>query len=170
VPSATHAINPLLDIDLAGGMNSHVIPPEALNRFRNAASQYALSTKARTSRLQALKDDIAALRKRGVSYNAISELLAQSGITASATCVMNFCHRVLNERRRRPSTVSRPKPNVNGHKNQNSKPSATVIINSPEVPDTTLLPLPVPIDNARSRVRGPHIAKVELLKPGEQYD
>jgi hypothetical protein len=151
-------------------MNTRLIPPDALNRFRHAASQYALTAKARASRLQALKDDIAALRKRGVSYNAISELLAQSGITASATCVMNFCHRVLNERRRRPSTPSRSPSNINGRKTQNAAPDATVNINSSAVPDTMLLPLPAPTEAARVKTRGPHIAKVEFLKPGEQYD
>ena len=151
-------------------MNTPVIPPDALNRFRHAASQYALTAKARTSRLQALKDDIAALRKRGVSYSAISELLAQSGITASPTCVMRFCHRVLNERRRRPSALSRSPSNINGHKTQNAAPSATAHVNSSAVPDTTLLPLPAPTEITRVKTRGPHIAKVELLKPGEQYD
>jgi hypothetical protein len=151
-------------------MNSPVIPPDALNRFRHAASQYAQVAKARTSRLQALKDDIAALRKRDVPYSAISELLAQSGIPASTTCVMNFCHRVLNERRRKPFTRSRAPSNINGHKTQKAAPSATVNINSSAVPDTTLLPLPAPAETARVKTRGPHIAKVELLKPGEQYD
>ena len=82
-------------------MNKPAILPDALNRFRHAASHYALTTKSRASRLLALKEDIAALRKRGVSYRAISELLTQSGITASDTCVINFCHRILKERRRR---------------------------------------------------------------------
>jgi hypothetical protein len=151
-------------------MNSPVIPPDALNRFRHAASQYAQVAKARTSRLQVLKDDIAALRKRGVPYTAISELLAQSGITASTTCVMNFCHRVLNERRRRPSKPSRTPSNINGHKTQNVAESTTANINFSVVPDTTLLPLPAPTETARVKTRGPHIAKVELLKPGELYD
>jgi len=151
-------------------MNNRVIPPDALNRFRHAASHYAETAKTRTSRLLSLKDDIAALRKRGVSYHAISELLAQSSITASATCVMNFCHRILNERRRRPSALSRSPTNINGRKTQKAAPSATVNINSSAVPDTTLLPLPAPIESARVKTHGPHIAKVELLKPGEQYD
>src|SRR5271168_2112430 len=59
-------------------MNKPAIPPDALNRFRHAAEQYARTAKSRASRLLALKDDIAALRKRGVSYRAISELLTQS--------------------------------------------------------------------------------------------
>ena len=49
-----------------------------------------MTAKSRASRLLALKDDIAALRKRGVSYRAISELLTQNGITASDTCVMQL--------------------------------------------------------------------------------
>jgi hypothetical protein len=52
-------------------MNRTVIPPDALNRFRHAASQFAGSVAPRASRLLTLKDDIAALRKRGVSYRAI---------------------------------------------------------------------------------------------------
>ena len=42
--------------------------------------------KPRASRLLTLKDDIAALRKRGISYRAIGELLTQNGIPASDTC------------------------------------------------------------------------------------
>lgn len=94
-------------------MNKPAILPDALNRFRHAASQYALTTKSRASRLLALKEDIAALRKRGVSYRAISELLTQSGITASDTCVINFCHRILKERRRKSSATRRAKPDAN---------------------------------------------------------
>jgi len=48
-------------------MNKPTILPDALNRFRQAASQYARTAKSRASRLLALKEDIAALRKRGVS-------------------------------------------------------------------------------------------------------
>ena len=88
-------------------MTKPAILPDALNRFRNAASQYAPTAKSRASRLLALKDDIAALRKRGVSYHAISELLTQSGISTSDTCVTNFCRSVLKERRRKPSATRR---------------------------------------------------------------
>ena len=71
-------------------MNKNAISPEALNRFRAAASQYTHTAKSRASRLLTLKDDIAALRKRGISYRAIGELLTQNGIPASDTCVTNF--------------------------------------------------------------------------------
>ena len=42
-------------------MNNTVIPADALNRFRHAASQFAGSVAPRASRLLILKDDIAAL-------------------------------------------------------------------------------------------------------------
>jgi hypothetical protein len=118
-------------------MNSPTIPPDVLNRFRHAASQYALTARSRASRLPALKDDIAALRKRGVSYRAISELLTQSGITASDTCVMNFCHRVLKERRRNSSVTQRARSNANPHVARKTAPDVTVKTTLPSVPATT---------------------------------
>src|SRR5271154_4896479 len=106
-------------------MNKPTILPDALNRFRHAASQYARTAKSRASRLLALKEDIAALRKRGVSYRAISELLTQSGITASDTCVMNFCHRILMERRHKPSAAGRAMPDANLNSPRKTPPNAT---------------------------------------------
>src|ERR1017187_1551821 len=107
-------------------MNKPAIPPDALNRFRHAASQYARTTKSRASRLLALKEDIAALRKRGVSYRAISELLTQSGITTSDTCVMNFCHRILMERRHKPFVARRGRPDANHPTVGKAAPKASV--------------------------------------------
>ena len=139
-------------------MNKTVIPPDALNRFRHAASQFASSVAPRASRLLILKDDIAALRKRGVSYRAISDLLKQSGIGATASCVMRFCRRVLKERRSRKPIVAR----------RVARKSA------PEAAAKPVLPIapsaPVPAESAPVKIRGPHIAKVEMLPPGEQYD
>ena len=151
-------------------MNKPAILPDALNRFRHAASQYALTTKSRASRLLALKEDIAALRKRGVSYSAISELLTQSGIAASDTCVINFCHRILKERRRKPSATRRATPDANLKSKRKTAPNATAKAALPATPTTTIAALPVPNQSAPVKTRGPHIAKVELLPPGEQYD
>src|SRR5580698_7242979 len=52
----------------------------------------------RASRLLAVKEDIAALRKKGASFRTIGELLTQNGIAASDTCVMRFCQRELGEK------------------------------------------------------------------------
>src|SRR5689334_11878787 len=78
-------------------MKDITIPPDALTRFRAAASEFARSAKSRASRLQVVRDDIAALRAKGASFRTISELLGRCGIRASDTCVMRFCQRVLGE-------------------------------------------------------------------------
>src|SRR5208282_3467246 len=151
-------------------MNKPAIPPDALNRFRHAASQYARTAKSRALRLLALKEDIAALRKRGVSYRAISELLTQSGITASATCVMNFCHRILMERRHKPFGARRATSDASHPAARKAAPNAPEKAALPATPAAAVGAFAVPIESAPVKIRGPHIAKVELLPPGEQYD
>ena len=151
-------------------MNQITISPDALIRFRHAASQYARTAKSRASGLLALKEDIAALRKRGVSFHAISELLTQSGIKVSATCVINFCHRTLKERKRKPSAGCRALPNADFDSKRKGSPNATVNAPLPATPDASGGAVTGPNENAPVKIRGPHIAKVELLPPGEQYD
>ncbi len=145
-------------VPVAPTMNNTVIPADALNRFRHAASQFASSVAPRASRLLILKDDIAALRKRGVSYRAISDLLKESGINATATCVMRFCRRILKERRSR-------KPYLTRRVARKSAPATAPKTALPVAPST-----PVATESTPVKIRGPHIAKVELLPPGEQYD
>jgi hypothetical protein len=147
-------------------MNKTVIPADALNRFRHAASQFAGSVAPRASRLLILKDDIAALRQRGISYRAISELLGQSGIGATPSCVMRFCRRVLKERRSRKSFVARRV----ARKNALKEAAKTTLPVAPSVSKQVAPSAPVQTENAPVKIRGPHIAKVELLPPGEQYD
>src|SRR5580658_7604375 len=134
-------------------MNKTAIPQEALNRFRAAASQYNQIAKSRASRLLALKDDIIALRKRGVSYRAISELLTQSGIAASDTCVINFCHRILKERRRKPSATSRATPDANLNPTRKTAPNAVAKAPLSATPDSTVIALPVPNQSAPVKIR-----------------
>jgi hypothetical protein len=151
-------------------MNKLTILPDALIRFRHAASQYARTAKSHESGLLALKEDIAALRKRGVSYRAVSELLMQCGIKASDTCVINFCHRTLMERRRKPSAARRVTSDANLNPTRKTVPNATAKAPLPAASAAAGDALPVPNENAPVKVRGPHIAKVELLPPGESYD
>jgi hypothetical protein len=112
----------------SSSMKDITIPPDALTRFRAAASEFARSAKSRASRLQAVCDDIAALRAKGASFRPISELLGRCGIRASDTCVMRFCQRVLGETpvrarkakaRAAPRSVANTPPNsaesANGH-------------------------------------------------------
>jgi hypothetical protein len=151
-------------------MNKLTILPDAFIRFRHAASQYARTTKCHASGLLALKEDIAALRKRSVSYRAISELLTQCEIKASDTCVINFCHSTLKERRRKPSAARRAMPDANFNPTRKTAPNATAKAPLPATPVVTGGALPVPNESAPVKIRGPHIAKVELLPPKEQYD
>jgi len=147
-------------------MNKTVISQEALDRFRVAASEYKNVVKSRASRLLTIKDDIAALRKRGISYRAISELLIQNGIPASDTCVTNFCHRVLKEPPIRKSSAKR-RASVQAHRVASPARSQS---------KTTLPPAAVPSGNpinpptqtSSVGTRGPRIAKVEQLPPGEK--
>ena len=150
-------------------MNRTAISPEALNRFRTAALDYKHTAKSRASRLLKLKDDISALRKRGISYRAIADLLTQSGIPASDTCVTNFCHRILKEKIAHKSSAKR---GASRRANHPALPSNTPVAS----PETTLAPAPAtnnkpataPSKTSVFTSRGPRIAKVELLPPGEE--
>ena len=136
------------------------ISPDALERFRNAAAQFAVQAVPRASHLLTLKDDIAALRKRGISYRAIAELLTQSGIAASDTCVMRFCHRVLKKKpSRKPNTARRTASAANHPAAATSAPVAAPAV-SPAI-------APAPTESAPFKSRGPRIAKVEFVKPDE---
>jgi hypothetical protein len=149
-------------------MNKNAISQEALSNFRIAASQYTHTAKSRASRLLALKDDIVALRKRGISYRAISELLTQSGIPASDTCVTNFCHRVLKERLTHKSPAKRRGAL---HANRSASPmhsrATTAKIKAPSPPMSTNQPPTATTETAPFVTRGPRIAKIEQLPPGE---
>ena len=150
-------------------MNRVAIPAEALDRFRAAASQFARGTASRASRLLSVKDDIAALRKKGASYRTISELLTQSGIAASDTCVMRFCQRVLGEKRSRG--VERKPPAAP------RAASATNIHTAPKPPlnetaqaaflDDLLSAAPSMSSPPAKTEGGPRIARIEFAKPEE---
>jgi hypothetical protein len=149
-------------------MNKTAISPDALNRFRVAASEYKQAAKSRASRLLTLKDDIAALRKRGISYRAISELLIQNGIPASDTCVTNFCHRVLKERLIRKSSKKR-RGSLHAKRGASSvrSPSASIESTSSPPSASPQKPSAVTTETTTFVTRGPRIAKIEQLPPGE---
>jgi hypothetical protein len=105
-----------------------------------------------------VKEEIATLRKRGISYRSISELLTQSGISTSNVSVMKFCHRFLNEKRSRKSSANRRQAN---RANRVVSPKST-----PPIPDKATHA--VPPESSSFTTRGPRIAKVEQLPPGEK--
>jgi hypothetical protein len=141
-------------------MNLDAIPPDALDRFRHAAALLTQNANLRASRLLTLKEDIAMLRRHGVSYRSISDLLTQNGIPTSDVSVMKFCHRFLNERCPRKSSANRRPAN---RANRASPSKAAPVALARAAPS----PAPTPVETSAFTSRGPRIAKVEQLPPGE---
>jgi hypothetical protein len=149
-------------------MNKFVISPEALNRFRQAAAEVARGVASPVSRWLPLKDDIAALRKRGLSYRAISDLLSQNGIKASPSGLMRFCRRILNEKRAHKSPARRQPPRrASAAASTKSAPVVPAKTTPPSAPAINPKPAPAPSETSAFASRGPRIAKVEQLPPGE---
>jgi hypothetical protein len=149
-------------------MNLDAIPPDALDRFRRAAALLTQNANLRASRLLTLKEDIATLRQHGVSYRSISDLLTQNGIPTSDVSVMKFCHRFLNEKRPRKSSANR-RPTNRANRASSSKAPAVAPPKAtrPSAPATTSKPTTMPAETSAFTSRGPRIAKVEQLPPGE---
>jgi hypothetical protein len=149
-------------------MNKFAISPDALNRFRQAASQVARGVAQPVSRWLLLKDDIAALRKRGLSYRAISDLLSQNGISASPSGLMRFCRRILKEKRSHKSPAKR-RPSHRNHAFASPKNAPVVPAKATPSPPPAMTPKPAtaPAETSAFTSRGPRIAKVEQLPPGE---
>jgi hypothetical protein len=149
-------------------MNLTAIPPDALDRFRHAASLLTQDVNSRASRLLILKEEIATLRKHGISYRSISDLLTQNGIPTSDVSVMKFCHRFLNEARPRKSSANRqPANRANRANSPKSAPIVPAKTTPPLAPALNPKPAPVPAETSVFTSRGPRIAKVEQLPPGE---
>ena len=150
-------------------MNLDAIPPDALGRFRQAAALLTQNANLRASRLLTLKEDIATLRKQGVSYRSIGDLLTQNGIPTSDVSVMKFCHRYLNEKRPRKSSANR-RPANRANRASSSKPAPVVpaTATTPPAPAIPQKSASVPAGTSPFTSRGPRIAKVELLPPGEK--
>jgi len=122
----------------------------------------------RASRLLTLKEDIATLRKQGVSYRSISDLLTQNGIPTSDVSVMKFCHRYLNEKRPRKSSANRrPANHANRASSSKTAPVVPATATPPPAPAIPQKPAPVPAETSAFTSRGPRIARVEQLPPGE---
>ena len=121
------------------------------NLIRQAVAQFQPRRRPRFQNLQACREVIIELREKGASCEAIAELLTRYGVKTSRTMVNEF---VL--------TLRRPK---GGRQRIPHSDSAT----RPASP-TLAIPNPVAADTGQAKTRGPHIAKVELLKPGEKYD
>jgi hypothetical protein len=159
-------------------MKEITIQPDALARFRAAVSEFAGITKPRVSRLEVVRDDIAAMRAKGASFRTISELLSRCGIHASDTCVMRFCHRVLGEQ---PFRARNAAPRAASHKNSRATPGTIAPAKVPAAPPAAPLVTEEakiallddllscqPAGTTKSSAQGgPRIAKIQFAKPDE---
>jgi hypothetical protein len=135
------------------------MPATDPQKIRQAVAEFQPHQRPRFQNLSGWKDVILELRRKGASCQSIAELLTRHGVKTSRTMVNEFLSTLSDpklSRRRRPrlrsvmaTTMSAPvQPPVTPVRRQESSPVESVPIKS----------------------RGPHIAKVELLPPGEQYD
>ena len=139
------------------------------NPIQRAVTEFTPKRPPKFQDLLAAKELIMELRRKRASYESIAELLTQHCLPISKSAVAMFCHEILGESvrsRRRPGKRRLP---VSVPPKVENQPPASAKTNPSAMP-------PPPIANATgnessaNRSRGPHIAKVELLKPGEQYD
>ncbi len=131
------------------------------NLIRQAAAQFQPRRRPRFQNLQACQDVIIELREKGASCEAIAELLTRYGVKTSRTMVNEFVRTLCQSKGGR-----RRKLQLN--------PVTPLVAPQPRAPSAVCRQagtvFPEPSGSAPMKTRGPHIAKVELLKPGEQYD
>lgn len=141
--------------------HSRLMPVTDPNLIRQAAAQFEPRRRPRFQNLQACRDVIIELREKGASCEAIAELLTRYGVKTSRTMVNEFVRTLSQSKggRRRKLQLN---PVTSPVAPQSSAPSAFSSQARTLVPE--------PSASAPMKTRGPHIAKVELLKPGEQYD
>src|SRR5437899_3908602 len=76
--------------------------------FREAAQEFDRTSKL-FQELMKHKDDIAALRQKGASFDTISELLQKDNVRVSWKTVSRFCRKIFSaEKRRRKSGAAIP--------------------------------------------------------------
>ena len=124
--------------------------------IQKAVTEFMPKRPPKFHELLAAKDWIAELRGKRASYVSIADLLTQHCLPISKSAIAMFCHEVLGEAvhsRRRPARRRVPAASIPGGENT-----------AGELPKPAPATLPRESENASARPRGPHIAKVELLK------
>ncbi|MGD0060521.1 MAG: hypothetical protein ABSD58_13980 [Verrucomicrobiia bacterium] len=93
-------------------MNEPSTSDQANHRFAEAVRAYAPTVPRKWQKLLTLKSGIAELRRRGASYQAITEILRAADVPVSRTTVARFCRAVLHlshpRKQRRPASRHSP--------------------------------------------------------------
>lgn len=125
--------------------------------IRLAAAQFEPRRRPRYGNLQPCREVIIELREKGASCEAIAELLNRYGVKTSRTMVNEFV-RILKQAK----STRRKKAHL---------PSAAPLPAPVLHPPATIAPARIETNpNGVAKPRGPHIARVELMKQGEQHD
>ena len=130
--------------------------PEVLRKiaeeFQPAPSRIPFHT------LKPYHEFIVMLRSKRASYRSVAELLGQQGVKTSVARVAEYGRIILNGgKRRKRRKYARSAPTA-----MQAVPPAPK--SAPQISPPNSLPLTAKPE------RGPHIAKVELLPPGETCD
>src|SRR5271168_2365190 len=133
------------------------------DKIRNAVAEFTPRRPQKFQELFAAKDVVIELRKKRASYRSIADLLTRHCLPTCKTSVALFCHKVLGEKVR---PYKRP---------AYEKPATYEIPVREEAPPGTAQPTEIipPADanigeTPQSRVRGPRIAQVRMLKSQPQ--
>ncbi len=78
------------------------------HKFAEAVQNFAPAVPRKWQKLLALKSGIAELRRKGASYQTITDILRAADVPVSRTTVARFCRRVLQPSR--PRKQRRPSP------------------------------------------------------------
>lgn len=133
------------------------MPDADLKIIRQAVAEFQPRRRPRFQNLVAWQEVILELRGKGASNEAIAALLTRHGVITSRTMVGEFL-------------LALSRPNKNRPSKRFMKTVATPVVSVQPPVTPVRRPEPVPVENPPVKIRGPHIAKVELLKPEEQYD
>lgn len=129
--------------------------------IREAAAQFQPRRRPRFANLQPCRDVIVELRDKGASCEAIAELLNRYGVKTSRTMVNEFVRMLKQATSTRRKKAQLPL----------AAQSATPVTHQLPVASVPLAPVKTePNPNGAAKPRGPHIARVELLKPENQHD
>jgi hypothetical protein len=153
-------------------MNTPITPTPDLESLRKAVQEFRPNPhRVPFNGLKPVHDSIVELRKQNASYTAIADLLQQHGVKTSRARVAEYGRIVLDggkSRKRRKRANTAPVANTLA-----TSQTAPAVAAKPALatPVPTVAPagnvMPPPKENSAFASRGPRIAKVEQLPPGE---
>jgi len=156
-------------------MNTQITPTLDLESLRKAIREYQPDpSRIPFNNLKPFHDSIVELRGKNASYAAIAELLEHHGVKTSRARVAEYGRIVLEGGK---SRKRRKRANTALAANIPATPQNAPAVTAKPAPFTPT-PTAAPTGNVMSPLnenslytsRGPHIAKVELLPPGETID